>query len=656
MAAIEITKVRAKHSFAFEDVTFEFSKGIHAITGINGASKSSLFMVLSQCLYNKNPKGIAVDDVSNDVTGEPFEIEVSLTLDGEPFRFVNSKLRNKVEIFRGDSDISIAPKGKPAALKMIAEMLGSDFNNFVDLGYRHPKNILELIEETGDSKRKKFIEGILDYSLLDDKLVAAKAKVKDHQRELVSLNSSVATLRAAITEPRLVADVVCTNQLETQIAEVDELLPKETKKLHEVQAKLEMVEYDMELAVKSVEAEALIASSNFHIDLKVAARTHVCKDSCQEAYDEVTAKLAVLGQRIDKGTHVKRQLKLSTPTEPETVCTRCGQSLGAEEALAVFNTDMAKWVKDLDDATKLLEELTEEHHELVPSQRELSLELKSFDAVDKLLATIARAELELTDSTPASITERAESTATMCNAYQKGVDQLTDERKQLERDLANAREHNTIQRVANDYNQESAANNIKLANQIEELEIKITVTEVQLSCAQEWVIHYGPTGIRVHKMSEFLQLLNGTMLKYADIISGGRIKCMFYVTEAGKIEFVVSDEDKKKPFANWSDGEKERVKMACLFSVIEILELKGECSLNIMFLDEVFGSLDEEGREGLFKVLAKLRNDGKCIYTIAHTPVIQAAMYDTTYKAVKEDGISTYEETHEEPDNELPLF
>ncbi len=75
-----------------------------------------------------------------------------------------------------------------------------------------------------------------------------------------------------------------------------------------------------------------------------------------------------------------------------------------------------------------------------------------------------------------------------------------------------------------------------------------------------------------------------------------------------------------------------------------------------MFLDEVFGSLDEEGREGLFKVLAKLRNDGKCIYTIAHTPVIQAAMYDTTYKAVKEDGISTYEETHEEPDNELPLF
>jgi ABC-type hemin transport system ATPase subunit len=78
------------------------------------------------------------------------------------------------------------------------------------------------------------------------------------------------------------------------------------------------------------------------------------------------------------------------------------------------------------------------------------------------------------------------------------------------------------------------------------------------------------------------------------------------------------------PYANWSNGGKARVKLSCLFAVVEILKMMGSTSYNIQFLDEIFSAVDTSGKEGLFNVLASLRDKGKCVYTNSHTPLVNS--------------------------------
>jgi ABC-type Mn2+/Zn2+ transport system ATPase subunit len=79
-----------------------------------------------------------------------------------------------------------------------------------------------------------------------------------------------------------------------------------------------------------------------------------------------------------------------------------------------------------------------------------------------------------------------------------------------------------------------------------------------------------------------------------------------------------------------------------LFAVLEILEALGSGSFNVLCLDEIFSSLDLEGKEGLFRVLSHLQNKGKGIYTIAHSELALAMVYDSIISATKhEDGTTT---------------
>lgn len=103
---------------------------------------------------------------------------------------------------------------------------------------------------------------------------------------------------------------------------------------------------------------------------------------------------------------------------------------------------------------------------------------------------------------------------------------------------------------------------------------------------------------------------------------------------------MASDAHRVLSCSMWSNGQKDRVKLACLFAVLELLELTGGAGFDLLFLDEVFASLDEEGREGLFKVLEYLKGRGKGIYTIAHEPIANAVVYDSIITAYREGGLA----------------
>lgn len=323
--------------------------------------------------------------------------------------------------------------------------------------------------------------------------------------------------------------------------------------------------------------------------------------------------------------------KLAALTEPEVVCSRCGHELSSEDALSLYNVELDHLSVLASDYTLHIKEY-EGHLWLLD---EYKIIWKCYNGYAKELSQLkipnVTGEADA-DTHPKAVVKLNEAVQTYKKLESDYISKMTE--------LTQAEGKNDLVRMVEKFNQEAETNNIKVKYKIQFAEDEVARLEKRQDLLDNWIRILGPNGYRVHSMTRFLEVLNQTMDKYATIISGGRIKCSFFVTEEGKIDFYVVDPDKKVPFANWSKGEQARVKLACLFSVIELLEIKGSASYNVLVLDEIFSALDEEGKEGLFEVLSYLRANGKCIYTISHTPLVNPVVFDSAIQVVKEAGLS----------------
>jgi DNA repair exonuclease SbcCD ATPase subunit len=337
-----------------------------------------------------------------------------------------------------------------------------------------------------------------------------------------------------------------------------------------------------------------------------------------------------------------------------------------DEAMAVYDKDMAQYEIDLAGYTDKVAKLTAEYSvelavyeaqkaELTRDVGQLGTRINDLTAKEDkarnernkfLQLGDLKKELQAIDDAPSSAISIVDCEARKLEltgkiqAINDKVAALRSELSATKKSLAAAQENNTIARTHIRFNEEAAANNTKVLLQIDALKKDIADGEKRIELLEEWVRILGPNGYRVHKMSSFLKLLNAAMLKYSKMITNGKVNCRFFVTNEGKIDFIVTDADKTLPYRLWSEGEKARVKLSCLFAVLEILEMMGAVSFNLLFLDEIFSALDDEGKDGLFAVLAHLRDKGKSIYTISHTPLVNSVVFDQVYWALKENGIS----------------
>jgi energy-coupling factor transporter ATP-binding protein EcfA2 len=71
-------------------------------------------------------------------------------------------------------------------------------------------------------------------------------------------------------------------------------------------------------------------------------------------------------------------------------------------------------------------------------------------------------------------------------------------------------------------------------------------------------------------------------------------------------------------YASFSEGEKQRIDLALLFTWRQIARMKNSTSTNLLVLDETFdSSLDQDGVDNLMKILGTLENDTN-VFVISH--------------------------------------
>jgi energy-coupling factor transporter ATP-binding protein EcfA2 len=103
-------------------------------------------------------------------------------------------------------------------------------------------------------------------------------------------------------------------------------------------------------------------------------------------------------------------------------------------------------------------------------------------------------------------------------------------------------------------------------------------------------------------------------------------------------------------YASFSEGEKQKIDLALLFTWREIAHMKNSVSTNLLLLDEVFdSSLDASATEELLKILKNIDKDTN-VFVISHKGDI---LIDKFHTNIKFNKVSDFSKIISAEDNEI---
>jgi DNA repair exonuclease SbcCD ATPase subunit len=121
-------------------------------------------------------------------------------------------------------------------------------------------------------------------------------------------------------------------------------------------------------------------------------------------------------------------------------------------------------------------------------------------------------------------------------------------------------------------------------------------------------------GVKTKIIKKYLPLINQQVNRYLQMMD-------FYINFTLDEEFnetIQSPIHEDFSYASFSEGEKQRIDLALLFTWREVAKFKNSVSTNLMVLDEVFdSSLDGQGTEEFLKIIRYVIEDAN-IFVISH--------------------------------------
>ena len=144
------------------------------------------------------------------------------------------------------------------------------------------------------------------------------------------------------------------------------------------------------------------------------------------------------------------------------------------------------------------------------------------------------------------------------------------------------------------------------------------------------------TGIKTKIIKQYLPVINQLVNQYLQILD-------FYVhfdLDEAFVETIRSRHRDEFTYDSFSEGEKQRIDLALLFTWRQIAKMKNSVATNLLILDETFdSSLDHDGVENLLKILTTLGADTN-IFVISHKGEILDGKFNSKIEFVKDKNFS----------------
>ena len=174
---------------------------------------------------------------------------------------------------------------------------------------------------------------------------------------------------------------------------------------------------------------------------------------------------------------------------------------------------------------------------------------------------------------------------------------------------------------------------IEERNTLNEKRLKLLEDRTYCEAAYEML---KDTGIKTKIIKEYLPVMNTLINKYLNVLD---FFVSFHLDENFN-ETIKSRYRDDFNYTSFSEGEKQRVDLALLFSWRQIARMKNSTSTNLLILDETFdSSLDQDGVDNLMKILGTLENDTN-VFVISHKGDILDGKFRSKIEFVKDRNFS----------------
>lgn len=144
------------------------------------------------------------------------------------------------------------------------------------------------------------------------------------------------------------------------------------------------------------------------------------------------------------------------------------------------------------------------------------------------------------------------------------------------------------------------------------------------------------TGIKTKIIKEYLPVINKLVNQYLQVLD---FFVSFHLDENFN-ETIKSRHRDDFNYASFSEGEKQRIDLALMFTWRQIARMKNSAATNLLILDETFdSSLDNDGIENLMKILDTL-DGGTNVFIISHKGDVLENKFRNRIEFVKEMNFS----------------
>ena len=206
--------------------------------------------------------------------------------------------------------------------------------------------------------------------------------------------------------------------------------------------------------------------------------------------------------------------------------------------------------------------------------------------------------------------------------YQRAIDRTRQELDQLSGDQSDLAAE---QKVLTDMNYQRDGMIEKKLALTEQLNYNIVISEMLKD-----------TGIKTKIVKQYLPVINKLVNQYLQVLD---FFVSFHLDEAFQ-ETIKSRFRDSFTYDSFSEGEKQRIDLALLFTWRMIAKMKNSVSTNLLILDETFdSSLDYEGVDNLMKIIYTLDDDTN-VFVISHKGDILDGKFKRKLEFHKEKNFS----------------
>lgn len=415
-------------------------------------------------------------------------------------------------------------------------------------------------------------------------------------------------------------------RIETQLdatCQISERLRKIEVNIEQLERSLTVENYAEELQLELKELDRQLQNLNYD------EQTHALVRGEEKRWRWAEIKHA----KIESAKKEKLEIESQKPKLNETILNltrdidRLKQNSPLQQQLQQLDAEIAALGYDRADHDRVISALHQaqncqlKYQEFQQAKQQYPLKKAELQQLETMLVTRDRDKQEMQKQIEISL------------AQMKQFDDNRDEINLLEREIYSRRKQldEAIARGGQIEQQIKQLDN--LATQHQENLQKLQDLRKQHRVYQELASAFGKNGIQALMIENILPQLEAETNQILARLTGNQFHVQFLTQKAGRstskkkqataklidtLDILIADARGTRPYENYSGGEAFRINFSIRLALAKLLAQRAGTALQMLIIDEGFGTQDSEGCERLIAAINAIASDFSCILTVTH--------------------------------------